>query len=111
MSTTDVLGWFTWLIAGVLAGWLATAVMRTKIQQALYFDVLLGILSAFLGGFIFTALTFSASPGFSAFRVIGLFPTSPVFSAWSILVAFIAALALLGVLRLVLDMRTTKLPH
>ena len=111
MSTTDVLGWFTWLIVGVLAGLLATAVMRTRIQHGLYFDVMLGILSALLGGVIFTAVTFSANPGFSAFRVTGLFPTSPVFSAWSILVAFFAALALLGVLRLVLDRRTTKLPH
>jgi uncharacterized membrane protein YeaQ/YmgE (transglycosylase-associated protein family) len=111
MLTMDVLGWFTWLIVGAVAAWLATAVMRTKIQHGLYFDVLLGILSALLGGAIFTAVTFSANPGFSAFRLIGLFPTSPVFSAWSILVAFIAALALLGVLRLVLDMRTTKLPH
>jgi uncharacterized membrane protein YeaQ/YmgE (transglycosylase-associated protein family) len=111
MSTIDVLGWFTWLIVGALAGWLATAVTRTRIQQGLYFDVLLGILSASLGGFIFTAVTSSANTGFSAFRIIGLFPTSPVFGAWSILVAFIAALAVLGVLRLVLDMRTTKLPH
>ncbi len=111
MSTIDVLGWFTWLIVGALAGWLASAVMRTKIEHGLYFAVLLGILGASLGGVIFTAATFSASPGFGAFRVIGLFPASPVFSAWSILVAFIAALALLGGLRLVLDMRATKLPR
>ncbi len=111
MSTIDVLGWFTWLIVGALAGWLATAVMRTKIQHGLLFDVLLGILGASVGGVIFTAVTFSASSGFGAFRVVGLFPASPVFSAWSILVAFIAAFALLGVLRLFTDMRATKLPR
>jgi uncharacterized membrane protein YeaQ/YmgE (transglycosylase-associated protein family) len=111
MSTIDVLGWFTWLIVGALAGWLATIVMRTKIQHGLLSDVLLGILGASLGGVIFTAVRLPAISSFSAFRMVGLFPASPVFSAWSILVAFIAALALLGVLRLFLDIQATKLPR
>jgi uncharacterized membrane protein YeaQ/YmgE (transglycosylase-associated protein family) len=71
----------------------------------------LGILGASLGGIIFTVVRFPASTEFRAFPVAGLFPVVPGFSAWSILVAFVTALVLLGLLRLVSDIRAMKLPR
>jgi uncharacterized membrane protein YeaQ/YmgE (transglycosylase-associated protein family) len=111
MLTVNALGWFSWLVVGVLAGWLATAVLWPRRQHGLLFGVVLGILGASLGGIIFTAVRFSASTEFRAFPVAGLFPAVTGFSVWSILVAFVAALVLLGLRRLLLDIRVMKLPH
>jgi len=111
MLKVDGLGWLTWLIVGALAGWLATAVMRNKKPHRLLFDVVFGILGASLGGIIFTAVTSPAITGFSALPMAGLFPTMTSFSAWSILVAFITALTLLGLLRLISDSRALRLSH
>ena len=105
MIANNVLGW---LIVGALAGWLASAVMHTRLQHGLLIDVLLGLLGAAFGGVIFTALRSPVSPGFSTFSTVGLLPALPGFSAWSILIAFLAALVLLGVQRLLLNMRATR---
>ncbi len=111
MLTVDALGWFSWLVVGVLAGWLATAVLWPRRRHGLLVGVVLGILGASLGGIIFTAVRFSASTEFRAFPVAGLFPAVTGFSVWSILVAFVAALVLLGLRRALLDIRVMKLPH
>ena len=111
MLTGDGLGWFSWLGVGALAGWLATAVLWPRRQHGLLFGVGLGILGALLGGILFTVVRFPAITGFSAFPVAGLFPAVTGFSVWSILVAFVAALVLLGLRRLLLDIRVMKLPH
>jgi uncharacterized membrane protein YeaQ/YmgE (transglycosylase-associated protein family) len=111
MLKVDGLGWFTWLVVGALAGWLATAVIRTNRQPRLVFDVVLGILGASLGGMIFTALTAPAITGFSTLPLARLFPAMPGVSGWSILVAFIAALTLLGLRRLWSYGRALTPPH
>jgi uncharacterized membrane protein YeaQ/YmgE (transglycosylase-associated protein family) len=111
MLMVDGLGWLTWLVVGGLAGYLANAVMRTKRQHRLTFDVVLGLLGALLGGIIFTAARLPANTGFSAFPMVGLVPAVMGFSGWSILVAFITALALLGLAWLFLDVRGINLPQ
>ena len=65
------MGWLAWLIVGALAGWLASKVMRTS--QGLFTDILVGIVGAFIGGFLFNQ--------FGAAGVTG-------FNVWSIFVAF-----------------------
>ena len=45
------MGWVAWLIVGAVAGWLASKVMRTG--QGLVTDILVGIVGAFIGGFLF----------------------------------------------------------
>jgi uncharacterized membrane protein YeaQ/YmgE (transglycosylase-associated protein family) len=109
MLTIDGLGWFTWLVVGALAGGLASAVVGPRRQHRLLFGVVLGILAATLGGIIFSAVRFPAIAGFDAFRVASLFPAMTSFSGWSILVAFVAALALLSLVWLYSDLRATKL--
>lgn len=83
----DGMSIIAWLIVGGLAGWLASIVMRTNREQGLILDIIVGIVGAFIGGFIFNALGTGAA-------VTGINITS-------ILVAFIGAVVLLAILRAV----------
>ena len=81
-----------WLIIGGIAGWLASIVMKTNAQQGTFIDIVVGIVGAFIGGFVFDVLDIapvSASTGISGFNL------------GSLVTAFIGAIILLGLLRLV----------
>lgn len=41
-----------WLVLGLAAGWLASIVMKTDSQQGVVMDIIMGIVGAFVGGFI-----------------------------------------------------------
>jgi uncharacterized membrane protein YeaQ/YmgE (transglycosylase-associated protein family) len=73
-----------WVVIGLIAGWLASAVVGGGF--GLVGDIVVGVVGAFLGGFIFRALhigtPFHGLPG-------------------TIFVAFIGAIVLLLVLRLI----------
>jgi uncharacterized membrane protein YeaQ/YmgE (transglycosylase-associated protein family) len=75
----------TWLIVGLVAGVLASLVMGGT-GYGLIGDIIIGIVGAFVGGWIFTALGVGSPFG-------GL--------AGTIFVAFIGAVVLLFVLRLI----------
>lgn len=45
-----------WLIAGAFVGWLASVIVKTRRQQGLIMDVIVGIAGAFLAGLILTPL-------------------------------------------------------
>ncbi len=81
----DAMGWLAWLIVGALSGWLASIVMRTNASQGLLLDIIVGIIGAFIGGFLFNVL---GAPGVTGFNI------------WSVFVAFIGAVVLLGILRM-----------
>jgi uncharacterized membrane protein YeaQ/YmgE (transglycosylase-associated protein family) len=81
----DAMGWLAWLIIGGVAGWLASIVMKTNRSQGLILDIIVGIVGAFLGGFLFNLV---GAPGVTGFNV------------WSLIVAFIGAIVLLGLLRM-----------
>ena len=81
---TGVMGWLAWIIIGALAGWLASMVMHTR--SGILMDIIVGIVGAAIGGFLFNVL---GAPGATGFNL------------WSLLVAFIGAVVLLGLLRLV----------
>jgi uncharacterized membrane protein YeaQ/YmgE (transglycosylase-associated protein family) len=73
-----------WLAVGLIAGWLASAIVGGA--MGVVGDIVVGIVGAFLGGFIFRALHIAAP-------FHGL--------ASSIFVAFIGAVVLLALLRLI----------
>ncbi|MEP7289413.1 MAG: GlsB/YeaQ/YmgE family stress response membrane protein [Chloroflexota bacterium] len=79
------MGWLAWLIIGAVSGWLASVVMKTNSSQGLLLDIVVGIVGAFVGGLVFN---FFGAPGVTGFNV------------YSLLVAFIGAVVLLGILRL-----------
>lgn len=79
------MGWLAWLIVGAVAGWLASIVMKTNARQGLFMDIVVGIVGAFIGGFIFNQFGTSGVTGFNI---------------WSVFVAFTGAVVLLAVVRL-----------
>ncbi len=81
----DAMGWLAWLIIGGVAGWLASIVMKTNRSQGTILDIIVGIVGAFIGGFLASLL---GAPGVTGFNI------------WSLLVAFIGAVVLLGVIRM-----------
>ena len=81
------MGILAWIVVGLVAGWLASQVMRGG-GYGLIGDVIVGALGALLGGFL--AATFLHMPN----AVNGINVTS-------ILVAFVGAVILVGILRLI----------
>ncbi|MBI5934124.1 MAG: GlsB/YeaQ/YmgE family stress response membrane protein [Chloroflexi bacterium] len=45
-----------WIIAGAVVGWVASLIMRTNSRQGLFADIFVGILGAFLGGYILSPM-------------------------------------------------------
>lgn len=84
------MGWLAWLIVGAAAGWLASMVMKTSSQQGLLMDIVVGIVGAFIGGFLFGEF---GSAGITGFNV------------WSVFVAFVGAVVLLAAIRLLSERR------
>jgi uncharacterized membrane protein YeaQ/YmgE (transglycosylase-associated protein family) len=77
------MGILAWIILGLIAGFLASAVMRGG-GYGLVGDVIIGIVGALLGGFIFSVLGGSGVTGFNLY---------------SLFVAFIGACVLIALLR------------
>jgi uncharacterized membrane protein YeaQ/YmgE (transglycosylase-associated protein family) len=42
-----------WLVIGGVVGWLASIVMRTDAQQGIFLNIIVGIVGAFIGGWLF----------------------------------------------------------
>jgi uncharacterized membrane protein YeaQ/YmgE (transglycosylase-associated protein family) len=72
-----------WLLFGALVGWLASIVMNTNGQQGALLNIVVGIIGAFIGGFIINR---EVAPS--------------VFSITSLLTAFLGAVILLGIYNL-----------
>ena len=77
----DIINIIVWIIVGALAGWLASLVMKTNQEQGLIADIIVGIIGAFIGGFVLNLLGIGGA-------VTGL-------NIASILTAFIGAVILL----------------
>ncbi len=81
------MGIISWIIVGAIAGWLASLVMKTNAQQGLLMDIIVGIVGGLIGGFLLNALGVGGD-------VSGI-------NLQSILVAFLGAVVLLAILRVV----------
>ncbi len=81
-----MINFLLWLLLGAIAGWLASLVMKTNAAQGTLMDIVVGIVGAMIGGFVFNV--------FGAAGVTG-------FNLYSLLVAFIGAVILLAILKAV----------
>ncbi len=84
-----MINFILWLLFGALVGWLASIVMRTDAQQGALLNIIVGIVGAFLGGFLF-----------NLFGVGGSNINNSDFSLGALLVSFIGAVVLLGIVNL-----------
>ena len=85
-----MINFILWLLFGALVGWLASIVMRTDAQQGALLNIVVGIVGAFLGVFLVSLATG---------RSVAI--TNNVFDLTSLLVAFVGAVVLLGIVNLV----------
>ena len=81
------MGLLAWIVVGLVAGWLASRVMKGR-GSGLVGDIILGVVGALLGGFLASALLKMPN------AVNGI-------NIMSILVAFIGAVILIAILRMV----------
>jgi uncharacterized membrane protein YeaQ/YmgE (transglycosylase-associated protein family) len=70
------LGIISWIIFGALAGWVASMIAGTNREQGWLENIIVGIIGAFVGGFLYGLLTgqsayFSWSIGSFVVAVIG----------------------------------------
>ena len=85
------LGWFSWIIFGALAGWIASILTGRNSRQGCLMNIIVGIVGAFIGGW-----------GYS------LFTGHPLVVGWNLtafIVAIIGAVVLLAVINLVFGRR------
>lgn len=83
MGIVDII---VWIIVGAIAGWLASLVMKTNRSQGLLEDIIIGIVGAFIGGFVLNLLGVGA-------------PAAGQLNIASILTAFLGAVILIAILR------------
>lgn len=81
------MGIILWIVLGLIAGWLASVIMKTDSAQGPLIDIILGVVGAVVGGFLFNMFGQAGVTGFNIY---------------SILVATIGAVALIGVRRAIL---------
>ncbi len=79
------MGILSWIVVGLIAGWLAGQVMRGG-GYGLVGDIIVGIVGAIIGGFLAGAL-------------LGIPDAVNGFNVGSIVVAFIGAVILIAILR------------
>ena len=75
-----------WIVLGGVAGWLASIVMGKDAQMGAVANVIVGIVGALLGGFLFNLFGAAGATGFNL---------------WTLLVAVVGAVVLLFVISLI----------
>jgi uncharacterized membrane protein YeaQ/YmgE (transglycosylase-associated protein family) len=80
-----VINLIIWLVAGAAIGWVASMVMHTDAQQGTILNIVVGIVGAMIGGFLFGSSTINQN----------------VFNVTALLVSLVGAVVLLAVVNLV----------
>ena len=75
-----------WVILGAAAGWIASMIMGRDAQMGAIANIIVGILGAVVGGFLFNLVGLAGDTGFNL---------------WTLLVAIVGAVVLLFVVGLV----------
>ncbi len=76
-----------WLIVGGIIGWLASMIMKTDGQQGIILNVIVGIVGAFIGGWLIGPM-------------VGAGSINDGFSVMSLVVSLVGAVILLAIVNL-----------
>ncbi len=82
----EQMGFIGWIVIGGLAGWLASKFMNTDKEQGILANIVVGIIGAFIGGFVVNLL---GGDGITGFNI------------WSFVVAVLGSVILLWILKAV----------
>ena len=63
------MGLLSFLIVGLIAGWLASLIMKTNATQGMIMDIVLGVVGAFVGGFLMNMLGYGGVSGFNLYSI------------------------------------------
>jgi uncharacterized membrane protein YeaQ/YmgE (transglycosylase-associated protein family) len=80
------MGILIWIVFGGLVGWVASMIMSTDSQQGIILNVVIGIVGAFLGGWI---MSFFGEAGVSGFNL------------YSFVVALVGAVVLIAIVKMI----------
>lgn len=80
------MGLILWVLFGALIGWLASLLMRTDASQGPVLNIVVGVLGAIIGGLVMSQFGYGGVSGFNLY---------------SILVALLGAVVLIGFAKLV----------
>jgi uncharacterized membrane protein YeaQ/YmgE (transglycosylase-associated protein family) len=83
------MGFILWLVIGGVIGWLASIVMRTDGSQGIFLNIVVGIIGAFLGGWLIGPMLGAGSINSGDISFVGL------------LVSFLGAVVLLAIVNLI----------
>jgi uncharacterized membrane protein YeaQ/YmgE (transglycosylase-associated protein family) len=75
-----------WVVLGAVAGWIASMIMGRDAQMGAVANIIVGILGALIGGFLFNLVGLAGDTGFNL---------------WTLVVAIVGAIVLLFVVGLV----------
>ncbi len=64
------MGTIAWLVLGGLAGWIASILMKTDGSQGIILNIVVGIVGAWLGGFLFNMLGGAGVTGFNFYSLL-----------------------------------------
>ncbi len=81
----------TWIVVGGLAGWVASMITKTDASQGVIGNIVVGVIGAFVGGFLVGLL---GGSGFTGFNI------------WSFVVALIGAVVVLFIWKAITGRKT-----
>lgn len=58
-----------WVVLGLVAGWIASVIMKTNASQGPLMDIVLGVVGAVVGGFVFNLLGQAGVTGFNLYSL------------------------------------------
>ena len=59
-----------WIILGLVAGWIASLIMKTNSSQGPLMDIVLGVIGAIVGGMLMNLLGLSPVTGFNIYSIL-----------------------------------------
>ncbi len=82
----EQMGLISWIIIGGLAGWMASKFMETDKSQGVFINIVVGIIGAFIGGFVMNLIGGQGVTGFNL---------------WSFIVSLIGSIIFLWILKMI----------
>ena len=66
------MGWIIAIIVGGVAGWLASIVMRRDASMGIFWNIIVGIIGALIGGWLFSTMGVSTGGGLLGAIIVAL---------------------------------------